>query len=469
MSAGPDGLPALLLPWLPTRRWYASTAAGLRGVSVRRAVPLGTSDEAECLHLLLDVADGPDGGEPSVYQLLLGLRRELPDRLEHALVGVLPDGRAAYDAVHDATLTALLVQGMVDGTDVGGVRLRAEEGADLLRPGAPSRLLGVEQSNTSLVFGEEVICKLFRHVQPGVNPDLEVTRALTAAGSAHVAPVQGWVETDLADAAGDVGGEPTTLAMAQTFLRTGSEGWALATASVRDLLVEADLHADEVGGDFAAEAERLGAATATVHAELAASLPTRTGDACDMEQEAAAMRTRLEQALARVPELAPYADGLRAAFDGVVEAVRRRGAGVPLQRVHGDLHLGQVLRTETGWFLLDFEGEPLKSPAERRAPASVLRDVAGMLRSFDYCAQSMLLDMPGSAPQLAYRAAEWAERNRGAFLDGYAATAGADPRDTATLLRAYELDKAVYEVVYEATHRPSWLRVPLGAVDRLTT
>ena len=455
-----DGLTALLLPWLTGRRWYASTGrapAGLDVVAAGDLGPVGDDGAATCQHLLVSV---DDADEPSTYQVLLGFRADLPERLEHAVVGTLPDGRQAYDAVYDPDCTALLVRGMVEGSDVGGLRLRSEGDGGLLRRDAPSRVLGAEQSNTSLVFDEDAICKLFRRVRPGVNPDLEVTRALTAAGSEHVAPVQGWVETDL-------DGEPTTLAMAQTFLRTGAEGWALATSSVRDLLVEADLHADEVGGDFASESERLGSATATVHAELARALGSSTADADAVADEAGAMRSRLEAALHRVDALRPFADGLRAAFDGVVEAVRAAG-GAPVQRVHGDLHLGQVLRTETGWFLLDFEGEPLKTPAERRAPGSVLRDVAGMLRSFDYCAQSMLLDMPGAPAQLAYRAAEWAERNRGAFLDGYAAVAGADPRASAALLRAYELDKAVYEVVYEATHRPSWLRIPLGAVERLT-
>ena len=179
------------------------------------------------------------------------------------------------------------------------------------------------------------------------------------------------------------------------------------------------------------------------------------------------MRTRLDAAVSEVEQLRPFADGLRAAYADVVEAVRDRG-GLPTQRVHGDYHLGQVMRTEEGWFLLDFEGEPLKALAERTAPSSVLRDVAGMLRSFDYVAHHLLAELPTDA-QLSYRAVEWAERNRTAFCDGYAEESGTDPRDAAAVLRAFELDKAVYEVVYEARHRPAWLRIPLGAVERLVS
>ena len=455
----PPGLEDLLASWLPTRRWFAATGRPLSSVQVARASVLGEADDATCLHLLVDARDDVASAR---YQVLLGLREELPERLESIHIGTLPDGREAYDALFDPPLARLLTDGVAQGLDAGGLRLRREESSPPLERGAATRVLGVEQSNTSLVVGEDSVVKVFRVVRPGLNPDLEVTRALTREGSAHVPALQGWAEAD-------VDGEATTLAMAQAFLRTGSEGWALATTSVRDLMVEADLHADEVGGDFASEADRLGAATATVHAELARALPVQADAGQVLREEASAMRTRLDAAVARVDALREHADALRAAFEGVVEAVRTAGPAATVQRVHGDLHLGQVLRTETGWFLLDFEGEPLKTPAERRAPSSPLRDVAGMLRSFDYCAYSMLLDMPGVPSQLSYRAAEWAERNRSAFCDGYASVAGADPRQSAGLLRAYELDKAVYEVVYEATHRPSWLRIPLLAVARLTS
>jgi maltokinase len=454
----------LLAEWMPRQRWFGSKGRTIRGVQVAQTVRL-VNGEHTLDHLLVDVALEPlessgAAAAPDVetYQVLLGTRDELPERLEWAGLGTI-DGRCLYDAAHDSELTHVLLQLLAGAHHEGplgfGQLPDAEIGTDLT-----STVMSAEQSNTSLVYGDAFIFKLFRKVAPGLNPDLEITRALAEAGCTVIVPPLAWMETGWVG--GEETGSPTTLGMLQPFILSATEGWKLAVTSVRDLYAEADLHADEVGGDFAAEAERLGAATAEVHAILAEVLPSRRTDKDDNVRTAARMTERLDAALGIVPELRPFGDALRAAYD----AVAQLPAGVPIQRIHGDFHLGQVLRTDSGWLLLDFEGEPARPLAERRLLMSPLRDVAGMLRSFDYAARHLLAEQPGAA-HLAYRAGEWADRNRGAFCDGYAAQLGHDPREDTVLLRAFEVDKAVYEVVYEARNRPTWPPIPLGSIERL--
>jgi maltokinase len=313
----------------------------------------------------------------------------------------------------------------------------------------------VEQSNTSVIFGQNYILKIYRRPTQGTNRDIDLHRALHSAGSTHIAPPLGVIEGELA-------GEPIVLGFLQQFLPDAVEGWATATASVRDLLAEADLHADEVGGDFAGEASRLGTAVAEVHADLAATLGSECVGPAAIDAEVDAMHHRLDAVMDEVPVLRDHADVLRAAFD----TARTADSPMEIQQVHGDLHLGQVMRSTRGWVLIDFEGEPA-APAERRtAPRSPLRDIAGMLRSFDYAAFHLLAGIEDER-QLLVRAAEWADRNRAAFCEGYAKVGG-DPRANPTLLRAFELDKAVYEVAYEHHNRPEWLAIPLAAIRRET-
>jgi maltokinase len=431
--------------WLVRQRWFAGKGRPVAAVEVDADVHLGGG----LRHLIVAVRF--DDGDPDHrYQTPLFIAAEQHPDCEHWLVGRL-DGGYAYDAPHLPAGAEALLRLIAGNAGGGGIRGHAVGDVELLAGHA----VGVEQSNTSVVYGDRFILKLFRRLAPGVNPDLEVTRALAEAGSTRVAAPLGWIE-------GSVAGEPTTLAVLQAFLRHGAEGWKLAVASVRDLYAEGDLHPDEVGGDFASESERLGAATAEVHTTLARVLPSRLARPQESQATAAQLHARLDAALEVVAELRPHAEGVRAAYD----AVGGRTDPVPVQRVHGDLHLGQVLRTDSGWVLLDFEGEPARPLAERTALMSPLRDVAGMLRSYDYAARVLLMDRP-EARHLAYRATEWTDRNVTAYCDGYAAAAGADPREEATLLRAFVLDKAVYEVVYEARHRPSWLAIPLGSVERL--
>jgi maltokinase len=444
----------LLPQWLPQQRWFGAKGRQVESVELIRDHTIVDGDPA-LRHLLLEVDLGED---IETYQMLLGRRTELPERLEHAVIGHEGD-LALYDAAHDNQLSQVLLQLMAAEADDSGLAFRKLPDV-ALNVELTGIVMGAEQSNTSIVFGEDYILKLFRKVAPGVNPDLEITRALAQSECTAIVPPLGWIEMPWP--AGRDAGETTTLGLLQPFLRSASEGWQLAVTSIRDLYAEADLHADEVGGDFAGESERLGAATAEVHALMRESLESRTADEAENTATAKQMRERLDAASEIVPQLAPFADGIRSAYD----AVASLPAGVAVQRIHGDFHLGQVLRTDGGWVLIDFEGEPARPLAERRALMSPLRDVAGMLRSFDYAARHLLAEQRGNSA-LEYRAGEWAERNRDAFCAGYGRAVGRDPREDAVLLRAFELDKAVYEVVYEARHRPGWLAIPLGSIERL--
>ncbi len=443
-----SALEDVLRQWLPVQRWYGAKGRGVTAVRVEHEERLTGGEDLR--HVLLHVTD--DDGATELYQALIGYRTgDVEPRLKNAVIGEV-DGRTLYDAVHDPEAVGALLALLAGNEKLSRVAFTATGDLDV---SLPARVIGAEQSNTSVVFGEQYILKLFRRVQPGLNPDLEITRALADAGTPHIAQPLGWME-------GQVAGETTTLGLLQCFQRNATEGWAMATASVRDLFAEGDLHADEVGGDFAGESERLGVATAEVHLAMREVLPAGTADAQECARTGRQLHERLDAALAVVPELERHAPALRAVYDQLAA----RTEPVEVQRVHGDYHLGQVLRTQDGWILLDFEGEPARPLAERTALMSPLRDVAGMLRSYDYAARHLLAER-GDDPQLAYRAAEWAERNRQAFCDGYAQAAGVDPRDEAVLLRAFELDKAVYEVVYEARNRPSWLPIPVGSIERL--
>jgi maltokinase len=454
-----DQLAELLIDWLPRQRWFAGKGRPVSAVEFVTDTRLVAGDPG-LWHAVVTVRQGP--AEAAYYQLLLGFRHKLTGRLEYASIGVVDDLHV-YDAAHDPDLTRSLLAGMAAGADTGALRFRTVPGARL-DVGLTSLASPAEQSNTSLVYGDAYICKLFRRLTPGVNPDLEISLALAGSGSKHVPELFGWIETVL-------DGEPTTLAMLSEYLRTATDGWRLATTSVRDLYAEADLHAYEVGGDFAAEAERLGVATASVHRDLAEAFGVTSISADEVRAMADLMLGRLEEARAAVPQLAPYAGRIAAAFDDLAAL----DASLPVQRIHGDYHLGQVLRTEVGWMLMDFEGEPARPLAERRAPGHPLRDVAGMLRSFEYAARYLLAgplatmaDDPAHE-QREYRAREWADRNRDAFCAGYTDAGGPDPAAHEVLLRAFEFDKAVYEVMYEARNRPSWLQVPLGSLAGLTS
>ncbi|MGP3934982.1 maltokinase N-terminal cap-like domain-containing protein [Nonomuraea sp. KM88] len=436
-------LDELLAAWIGRQRWFGGKGRPIDHLSIDSDVELTLG----LRHLIVAVWQE---GSRERYQVLLGERPSLPDRLAHALIGTIGDVYL-YDAVHDAERTDWLLDGMARDEERSGLRMRHVPGA-AIDTEPRSVVLSAEQSNTSLVYGDAYICKLFRRLIPGVNPELEIVTALAARNAPHIAQPYGWIETDL-------DGTGTTLAFMQEFLSTANDGWDLALASVRDLYASLpEVPASEAGGDFAAESLRLGTATARVHRELAAAFPTDLIETHEVKRMAEGFRRRLGRAVSEVPALRQHVTVIEHAYHQVELLTNE----VPVQRVHGDYHLGQVMRTTTDWVVLDFEGEPGQPLAERRALSSPLRDVAGMLRSFDYAARHLLAGH-SEAEALEPRAQEWADRNRAAFLDGYTEGGGVITRGDAVLLRAFELSKAVYEVVYEARNRPSWLPIPLAA------
>ncbi|GAA1795606.1 maltokinase N-terminal cap-like domain-containing protein [Nostocoides veronense] len=450
----------LIAGWIGEQRWYAAKG---RAPQPRRLFSWRLDDpDGEVGIETLIVADDATT-PPVIYQVPLTYRAAPLEGATHALVGTLEHSvlgtRYVYDGPHDpayaerlfalATGSAQAVSSTV--TDAPEESIHGTGAHAGLRL-ASSRVLTGEQSNTSIIAiavddsGAErpVITKVFRAIADGDNPDVILQGALAAAGCERVPASLGAVAGSWPSGDGEELAHGH-LAFAQEFLPGAQDAWreALLAAGQND--------------DFTSRAADLGAATAEVHGILAQHLPTEPADSARVDQTIEEMRSRFRAALAEVPALAEHTHTIEATL-----AAAAKADWPAFQRVHGDYHLGQVLEVpERGWVLLDFEGEPLRPLAERNRTDQPLRDVAGMLRSFDYAGGSIEQQTRGVS------ARDWVSAAQDAFLDGYARVAGHDPRDAGPLLAAYIVDKALYEVVYEARNRPTWMNIPLAAIHRL--
>ncbi|MDR1711279.1 MAG: phosphotransferase [Propionibacteriaceae bacterium] len=378
----------------------------------------------ECYHLLLGYAAGAGG---------TALRAEMPEQVRHDGWGV---AEVPEQVRHDGWGVAEVPEQVRhDGWGVAEVPGQVRGGIDVpsspvtmrafLRgviplvdwlgeppdPELPSRLFTVEQSHTNVAVGD-VLCKVLRKLAPG--PGLEAEMLAALAGSGITPELRGVLR-----------GGGYELVLFVDLVSRAEDGWehALTAPALED------------------DMRSLGGTLRQLHTLLADRFGAAPGDPA---QVAAAMRQRLAQAIAEFPELGEYALAVSAAFDRLADL-----PFLTVQRLHGDFHLGQTLRTPTGYKIIDFEGEPLKTPAQRREPDSVWRDVAGLTRSLDY------------ARAAGRHTEHWRDSARTAFLEGYGADAGAE-------LAAYEADKAVYEYRYEARNRPSWLAIPAGGLRRLS-
>lgn len=469
---------ALLESYLIRTRWFAGKGRPFVVDDVRTIaeVPPQHGRPSLSVYLVTVTYVDEDAGS-ELYQVPLSGYADVEERISHAYLGAIETENGAvhlYDAVHDREAMGIWLDGFISAEPSGTAHIdrlrfhRVPGGAPLDDTLVSSPLTG-EQSNSSARFDDTAIMKLFRKVSPGINPDIEIHEELTRGGSEDIAQLYGWVEVE-------VDGQLLQTAMLQEFLSTATDGFELAVASVRALLADPEQRVEDSGGDFAGEAARLGEALAQVHALMRDRFAagTRGGDtAADL---ARAMRGRLDEARRSVPGLEAHVPQLHHLYDEVAAL-----DGLEVQRVHGDLHLGQTLRTSHGWRIVDFEGEPGRPFAQRSLPDSPWRDVAGMLRSFDYAAAMIEMswatdaDTDDGQALRAERAREWSARAREHFLVAYVTAAASDRRTAApdlsgperVLLDAYVADKAVYEVLYEIRNRPTWVSIPLEALERL--
>jgi trehalose synthase-fused probable maltokinase len=444
----------LLQEWVIAQRWFGSKGRAVSALEVLQAVPL--RDDEPLLILALISAKFP-AGTHDLYQLPIGIRH-VDEKWDKGVIAEVGNW-TVYDGLCDPELAGELLQRMRDSSvaRAGGSTLtfRWADGPDL-NGSSEVRPMGVEQSNSSMVFGDSLVLKSFRRLEPGVNPELELLRFLATHGFENIAPLAGWYEYEgrLVE---------STLGILQQYLKGARDGWSLAV--------------DEDGADpsqYIDDLEELGVVTGRMHSVLGSDASDPAFAPEEPTDESLALITAtvdedIERIFKSLPSDDPQIASLRDRGQDVREelsALSRIAAGGRIIRTHGDYHLGQVMLTDRGWVILDFEGEPARTLPERRQKRSPLRDVAGMLRSFSYVAAAGAILGTRVMPE------DWESRARAAFLQGY--FAAVDPallppgqESIQRLLSVFELEKAVYELSYEINNRPDWVGIPVASIERL--
>jgi len=481
-----------ILPnYIPRCRWFAGKARDPQRFSVQDVIPVSAAPAAARL-VLVDVQYADKSTETYLLplQILRGAAaREVATSHPQAILAQSADG-VLCDAIHDpAFRDALFVLMSGEATragDHGSITGQTGPAVGLVKDMPVSRALAVEQSNSSIVYGDQIFLKLYRRLEHGMNPDAEILRFLSGRHFAYAPPFAGAIEHR------SPGGECCVLALATGLVPHKSDAWSFTLGELKrwfeNLLLGKTEAAGKIESESLARAAQLGTRTGEMHRALAeettdpdfAAEPLTPADGKALAESIRASLRQVHDLIGKKhATLSPPIQELADQFVAHERALRDRAdsLGTAINaiktRTHGDYHLGQVLETGGDFVIIDFEGEPLRPLATRREKRSPFRDVAGMLRSFDYAAHAALEVQAGHRSTLSTQAEQWSSKAQLAFLDAWlAATEGAPFRSTIHaeedhLLEAFLLEKALYEIVYEINNRPTWLPIPLRGVLRL--
>jgi maltose alpha-D-glucosyltransferase/alpha-amylase len=478
-----------LLAFLQRQRWFSAKGLAPRGARVSSIVIAPWGDGRFALARVAVAT----GDVEHIYQLPLAMPAAAPSTVPAAAV-ISTSPHAMYDAVHDPDFRTGLANALAAGAAVNseGVRWIAEPthpSRFVVPDGVVTRVGGAEQSNTSIIVGDFAIIKLFRSLRTGIHPDVEVTRFLTTrARFTHTPALLASMWFD--DASGN-----TTSGMIQTFLSGSADAWEYALESAKSYFIAGPR---EPTNTFLADAERLGAITRAMHDALASDdddpafapepathedLDRWTARVTASVQDAFALLEKQLQSPSFPKQRSAEAKALVGRRDHFTRWIEEIGDALGddlglLIRVHGDYHLGQVLRTPAGDFsVIDFEGEPSRSLDERREKTSPLRDVSGMLRSFAYASASLAMaaEKTLDMPTRELRSARWERDVRAAYLSGYLAnddeeSPGILPEEAEhvhLLIALFEAEKVFYELAYELNNRPDWAWIPMRGISKL--